>query len=93
MAAVFPLVNKDGVDKKSKEIFESLKGMDVFYDGSGSIGKRYARADEIGVPYCITIDYQTLEDNTITVRDRDSTKQIRVSIKDLEKGLKEGFKF
>jgi glycyl-tRNA synthetase len=92
-AAVFPLVNKDGVDKKAKEVFELLKGLDVFYDESGSIGKRYARADEIGVPYCITIDYQTLKDNTVTVRNRDSTKQIRISIKDLEKGLKKGFEF
>jgi glycyl-tRNA synthetase len=85
VAAVYPLVSKDGVDEKAKEVFNSLKGcFDVFYDEAGSIGKRYARADEIGTNYCITVDYQTLKDDTVTIRDRDSTKQIRVEIKKLE---------
>jgi glycyl-tRNA synthetase len=84
VAAIYPLVSKDGLPEKAKEVFNSLKGcFDVFYDESGSIGKRYARADEIGTNYCVTIDYQTLKDNTVTVRDRDSTKQIRVEIKKL----------
>ena len=83
-AGVFPLVNKDGLDKKAEEIFSFLKQqLGVFYDSSGSIGRRYARADEIGVPYCITIDHQTLQDNTATVRFRDSAKQERVQISSL----------
>jgi glycyl-tRNA synthetase len=82
--AIFPLVNKDGLPEKAKEIYEMLKPCyDVLYDDKGSIGKRYARADEIGVPWCITCDYQTLEDQTVTIRSRDTTKQIRVNIKDL----------
>lgn len=82
--AVFPLVNKDGLQEKAKEVFNQIKGCyDSFYDDSGSIGKRYARADEIGIPFAVTIDYQTLEDNTCTIRDRDTTKQKRVKISEL----------
>ena len=86
IAGVFPLVNKDDLPKKALEIFKNLKreGFDVFFDDSGSIGKRYARSDEIGVPFAITIDYDTLEDGTVTVRNRDSTKQIRVHVDDLK---------
>jgi len=85
IAAVYPLVNKDGIPEKSKEIYTDLKKcFDVFYDDAGSIGKRYARADEIGTPASITTDYQTLKDKTVTIRDRDTTKQIRVKIKDLK---------
>ncbi|MFN6991778.1 MAG: glycine--tRNA ligase, partial [Fervidobacterium sp.] len=88
IAGIFPLVNKDNLPEKAKEIHNKLKmKFDVFYDDSGSIGKRYARADEIGTPFGITIDYQTLEDNTITVRERDSTKQTRMKIDELEKFL------
>jgi len=80
-AAIFPLVNKDGLPKKAKEVYDKLReNFDVFYDDRGSIGKRYARSDEIGTPFAITIDYQTLEDSTVTIRNRDSTKQIRVDI-------------
>lgn len=87
-AAVFPLVNKDGIDRKAEEIYESLKNdYDIFYDDSGSIGRRYARADEIGIPFCITIDHQTLEDDTVTVRDRDTTKQERAKIAELKKKI------
>jgi glycyl-tRNA synthetase len=83
--AVFPLVNKEGMDKKAFEIKNTLKAMQysVFYDDSGSVGRRYRRMDEIGVPCCITIDGQTMKDNTVTIRDRDSMKQIRVRIDDL----------
>jgi len=82
--AVFPLVNKNGLDGKAKEVYEMLKGwFDVFYDDSGSIGRRYARADEIGTPFAVTIDYDTMKDDTVTIRDRDTTKQERVKIKDL----------
>ncbi len=89
LAAVFPLVNKDGVDAKAEEVFGVLRknGTYVLYDYSGSIGRRYARADEIGVPYCITIDYDTLRDNTVTVRDRDTKEQKRVKIEELRGAL------
>ncbi len=78
--AVFPLVNDDALEVKAKEIYNELinNGFYVIYDDSGSIGRRYARADEIGVPLAITVDYQTLDDSTVTLRDRDSRKQIRV---------------
>ena len=56
----------------------------VYYDKSGSIGRRYARNDEIGTPYCITVDYDSIENKDVTIRDRDSTDQIRVSIEELE---------
>lgn len=84
----FPLMAKDGLDEKAKEVYEKLKGdIHAEYEERGSIGKRYARADEIGVPYCITIDYDTLEDDTVTIRDRDSTKQIRVLVDGLSEVL------
>lgn len=82
--AVFPLVNKDGLPKKSKQIYRMLKkDFDVFYDESGSIGRRYARADEIGTPFSITIDYDSLDNDTCTIRNRDDTRQVRIKIKDL----------
>jgi glycyl-tRNA synthetase len=83
--AVMPLMKKQELPAKAKEVIAKLKQVkyDVFYDETGSIGKRYARMDEIGVPYCVTVDYQTLEDGTVTLRDRDSTKQVRVPVKDL----------
>ena len=59
------------------------KGIFSVYDASGSIGRRYARADEIGVPFCITIDNQSVDDNTVTLRDRDTREQIRLNIEDL----------
>jgi len=82
--AVFPLVNKDEIPKKAKEVYQTLKkDFDVLYDDSGSIGRRYARADEIGTIFAITIDYQTLEDQTCTIRNRDDTFQVRVKIENL----------
>jgi len=83
--AVMPLMKKDKLPAKAKEVCDQLAQVkyDVAYDDTGSIGKRYARMDEIGVPYCATVDYQTLEDDTITLRDRDTTKQIRVPVNDL----------
>ena len=88
--SIFPLVRKDNIPKKAEEISELLRKnkIHVLYDTSGSIGRRYARADEIGIPYCITIDHQTLEDGTVTLRDRDSKKQERYKIKDLIEILK-----
>ena len=72
---------------KAKDLFK--KGFDVFYDDSGSIGRRYRRQDEVGTSFGITCDFQSLEDNTVTLRDRDTMKQIRVKINDLPKILKE----
>jgi glycyl-tRNA synthetase len=83
---VFPLFEKDGMGELAKDIHRSLcskSGTVSIYDASGSIGRRYARADEIGVPICITVDHQSLQDNTVTLRDRDSGKQSRISISEL----------
>jgi glycyl-tRNA synthetase len=88
--AVFPLVKKDNLLEKSEEIFLSIKkSFDAIYDEKGSIGKRYARADEEGIPIAATIDYQTLEDDTVTLRDRDTTEQIRVKISELQQILED----
>ncbi len=82
--AVFPLVNKDGLPEKAKEIYDSLKRQFLcLYDYSGSIGKLYYRQDEAGTSYCITVDYDTLKDNSVTLRDRDTKKQVRVSVKNI----------
>jgi len=81
---VYPLLKREGFIKKAEEVYNLLKKhFACFMDISGSIGKRYARADEIGVPFGITIDYQTFEDNTVTIRFRDTWEQIRVKIGDL----------
>ncbi len=88
-AAVFPLLaNKDELKQKSKELHDILKDkFTIAYDGRGNIGKRYLAQDEIGTPYCITVDFQTLEDNTVTVRNRDTTEQIRVPMDKIEELL------
>ncbi|MEZ0346495.1 MAG: glycine--tRNA ligase [Infirmifilum sp.] len=78
-AAVFPLVKRDGLDNVAREIYEELREhLRVYYDEDASIGKRYAKADEIGVPFCITVDGQTLKDGTVTIRYRDTKQQERV---------------
>jgi glycyl-tRNA synthetase len=83
-AAVFPLVKKDGMPEVARRVADLLREtVTVFYDEVGSIGRRYRRQDEAGTPYCITIDGQTLEDDTVTVRDRDSLEQQRVSVERL----------
>jgi glycyl-tRNA synthetase len=82
--AVLPLVRKDGQPELAKEVHAALRGrMQTEYDEGGSIGKRYRRQDEIGTPWCVTIDHQSLEDRTVTVRDRDSLTQDRVAIDEL----------
>ncbi len=83
--AVFPLVaNKPDLMDKAKSVYEMLKRtMAVSWDDRGNIGKRYLSQDEIGTPWCVTVDYATLEDNTVTVRDRDTTKQERIQISEL----------
>ncbi len=84
-AAVFPIIKKQEYEKLSQEIVNDLKKeFNVLYDKSGSIGRRYARNDEIGTPYCITIDDKSQKNNDVTIRDRDTTKQIRVKIKDIK---------
>lgn len=91
--AIFPLMNKDGLAEKATEIAQKLtnEGFTVEYDDSGSIGRRYARMDEIGTPLCVTIDYKTLEDQAVTIRDRDSWKQVRTPINQLSKLLQAYF--
>ncbi|RLG99148.1 glycine--tRNA ligase, partial [Candidatus Bathyarchaeota archaeon] len=91
---VYPLVSKDGLPEKAKEVYQMLidEGFTAEYDESGSIGRRYARADEVGTPLGITIDYQTLEDNTVTIRDRDSWKQVRTKIEELPELLSKYFR-
>ena len=93
--AVLPLVSKDGLPERAKELYTPLvnEGFMVEYDEAGSIGRRYARFDEIGTPSCITVDYQTLKDETVTVRDRVSWKQVRTKIKDLPRLLHDYFRF
>jgi glycyl-tRNA synthetase len=81
---VAPLMTKDGLDDSAKEIFAKAQeqGIDAYYDEAGSIGRRYARADEIGIFFSMTVDHQTLEDGTVTLRERDSKDQSRVSVED-----------
>ena len=83
--AVLPLVRKDGLPDKAREIQHRLRfDFTCHYDEKDSIGKRYRRQDAIGTPFCITVDHQTLEDNTVTLRHRDSMEQKRVNIDELE---------
>jgi glycyl-tRNA synthetase len=88
LVGVLPLVNKDGLAQRADSIYSELKqDFDVFMDVSGSIGRRYRRLEEIGTPYAITVDRTTLEDNTVTIRERDSMEQIRVEISKLHSYL------
>ncbi|MDQ1088298.1 glycyl-tRNA synthetase (class II) [Siphonobacter sp. SORGH_AS 1065] len=78
-------MKKDGLPDKAREIQNALKyDFNVFYEERDSIGKRYTRQDLIGTPFCIAVDYQTLEDNTVTIRHRDTTEQQRVAISELK---------
>jgi glycyl-tRNA synthetase len=86
---VFPLVSKDGLPEKALEIYGTLRAdLDATYDDSGSIGRRYARSDEAGIPFCVTIDGETLQSGTVTVRDRDSRLQQKVKVEELLGWLK-----
>jgi len=82
---VFPLLKRSDMVGYARRVARMLReeGFTVEYDDSGSIGRRYARADEIGVPYCVTVDHETLEDDTVTIRDRDTTEQVRVEVDEL----------
>jgi glycyl-tRNA synthetase len=85
-AAIFPLTKKDGLPEKAREIMDKLKlDFNLQYEEKDAIGKRYRRQDAIGTPFCITVDHQTLEDNTVTIRHRDSMAQERVPADDLNK--------
>jgi glycyl-tRNA synthetase len=88
--AIFPIVKKDEkLVKIAQQVHEDLsKDFEVIYDGGGSVGRRYARQDEIGTPFCITIDGESIKGKDVTIRDRDTTKQIRVKIKELREILK-----
>lgn len=88
--AVFPLVkNKPEIVEKANEVFDGLvkQGFSVAWDDRGNIGKRYLSQDEIGTPYCVTVDYETLEQGTVTIRDRDTTGQVKVKIEDIGRNI------
>src|SRR5208283_3402469 len=87
--AVFPLMARDDLDTLSEEITTTLQKQGILaeYDDSGAIGRRYRRQDEIGTPFAITVDYKTKETNTVTLRDRDSMKQVRISIDKLSETI------
>ena len=88
--AVLPLVNKEGMDERARQIFDSLKRrIGAEYDDRGAIGKRYRRQDEIGTPWCVTIDGETATDGTVTLRERDSLEQARVPVEGLAEMLLE----
>ncbi|MCL1973255.1 MAG: glycine--tRNA ligase [Bacteroidetes bacterium] len=93
-AAILPLVKKDGLPEKAREVWQLLTyDMSTQYDEKDSIGKRYRRQDAIGTPYCITIDHQTLEDNTVTLRERDSMRQERIPVSALRNRIREQISF
>ena len=90
--AVLPLSKK--LSDKAEEIYGKLsKKFMCDYDAAGSIGKRYRREDEIGTPYCVTVDFDTLEDESVTIRDRDTMEQVRVKIDELENWISEKIVF
>lgn len=90
-AGVFPLLKKEGMPEIARDIVKQFlkAGINARYDEQQSIGKRYARHDEIGTPYCITVDHQTIQDRTVTIRDRDTTKQERIKIDDALQAVKD----
>ena len=86
--AILPLLRKDGQPELAREIHHALRGMmQAEYDEGGSIGRRYRRQDEIGTPWCVTIDHESIENGTVTVRDRDSLSQERLAVADLPGAL------
>ena len=77
--AIFPLVKKEGMPERAMELYIALRQhMTAFYDEKGAVGRRYRRQDEAGTPFCVTVDGQTIQDGTVTIRDRDSMKQERI---------------
>jgi glycyl-tRNA synthetase len=92
-AAILPLVNKEGMPDKAQALYRELKqDFNVFYDDGGAVGRRYRRQDEAGTPFCVTIDGQTLQDNTVTIRDRDTTQQRRVPIGSVAAEIKQALR-
>ncbi len=90
--AILPLSKKEDLSNRAKEIYQDLiKDFTCEYDETQSIGKRYRRQDEIGTPYCVTVDFESLEDNEVTVRDRDTMKQERIKVSELKNYLREKF--
>jgi len=88
-AAIFPLLGRDGLPEVAKQIVEDLKwDFNVVYEEKDTVGKRYRRQDAAGTPFCITVDHDTLEDNTVTIRHRDTMEQKRVNIEDLRDLIK-----
>jgi glycyl-tRNA synthetase len=88
--AILPLIKKDGLPEKAREIMDVLKyRIRCFYEEKDTIGRRYRRMDAIGTPYCITIDHQTLQDNTVTLRDRDTMLQERIPVNEISQILEE----
>ena len=82
--AIMPLTRKDGLPEKAREIFDALKyDFQCQYDEKDSPGKRYRRQDAIGTPFCVMVDHETMENNTVTVRDRDTMQQVRIAISEL----------
>lgn len=93
-AAVFPLIKRDGLPEVAKEIIETLKwDFNVLYDEKDAVGKRYRRQDAAGTPFCITVDHQTLEDQTVTIRDRDTMLQERISISEITSKLQHSISY
>jgi glycyl-tRNA synthetase len=90
--AVFPLVKKDGLPEIAEKLHKELRAAAVpsFYDAAGSIGRRYRRQDEAGTPWCVTVDGQTNEDGTVTIRDRDTLDQVRVPMEGVLGWIREG---
>ncbi|HYB03125.1 MAG TPA: glycine--tRNA ligase [Nitrososphaerales archaeon] len=90
LAAIFPLLSKPELEAKAMTLYETMKleEYNTFYDDSGAIGRRYRRMDEIGTPFCVTIDHQTLEDDTATVRERDSMSQSRTKLSEIPEKLR-----
>ena len=87
-AAVFPLSKKEPVSTVARELYDEIKGdYRVFYDESGAIGRRYRRQDEAGTPFCVTVDFDTLDDKQVTIRDRDSMEQERVPMSEVRERL------
>lgn len=88
-AAIFPLVKKDGMPEMAQDIYRTLKkSWNVFYDEKGAVGRRYRRQDEAGTPFCITVDGESMQDQTVTIRHRDSLDQWRVKADDLTDELR-----
>jgi glycyl-tRNA synthetase len=85
---VFPLSKKEPVSAVARELYDEIKGdYRVFYDESGAIGRRYRRQDEAGTPFCVTVDFDTLDDKQVTIRDRDSMEQERVPMSEVRERL------